>query len=85
LLKKIRWVVNRLVMACKQDHQRCCDDQVSTSTLNSWAWLDTSFKQVLGVSKLDILRDNILPAISRSDTSQSLLIEITDVLDSGTN
>jgi hypothetical protein len=32
--------------------------------------------------KLDVLRHTILPAISRSETSQSLLIEITDVLDS---
>lgn len=83
LHKKLRWVVNRLIMACKPENNIAPEgSRHLNSSLPAWAWLDTSFRDIQGALKIDILRESILPAISRSNTSQSLLIEITDLLDS---
>ena len=78
---KIRWVVNRLVMASKKE-DNFDNDEGDQAMFDSWAWLDSTCHKIYGVLKIDILRNTILPAISRSDNSQSLLIELTDTLDS---
>ena len=69
---KIRWVANRLVYASTRGIPSCA---------SSSSWLDSKTRDVMGVDKLEILKDTIVPAISRSESSQSLLIEITDVLE----
>lgn len=82
LLKKVRWLVNRLVMGCRGIASSPLDFNAHRPPLTAWAWLDTSFHDVQGIAKMDILRNIVLPAISRCESSQSLLIEFTDVLDS---